>query len=108
LLDPTGRYKVYVGLHFFYSRAKGGNEVGKRSLVTRFEVFIGAKIHPMHIRHYGMEAHGGGVGCGGIATLKFNIDPRKGYVATMSQALYSQGKGPDYPSNKTGWGPGVA
>jgi hypothetical protein len=29
-------------------------------------------------------------------------------VATMSQALYSQGKGPDYPSNKTGWGPGVA
>jgi len=32
-----------------------------------------------------MEAYGGGVGCGGTATLKFNIDPRKGYVATMSQ-----------------------
>jgi hypothetical protein len=40
------------------------------------------------------------VGCGGIATLKFNIDPRKEYVATMSPALYSQGKGLDYPLNK--------
>ena len=74
--------------------------MGKKSLVTRFEVFIEAKIHLMHIRHYGMEAYGGGAGCGGIATLKFNMDRRKGYVATMSQAPYSQGKGPDYPLNK--------
>jgi hypothetical protein len=67
--------------------------VGKESLVTRFEVFIEAKIHPMHIRHYGMEAYGGGVGweCGGIATLKFNIDPRKRYVAHhVSSAVLSR------------------
>ena len=38
--------------------------MGKESLVTRFEVFIEAKIHPMHIRHYGMEAFG--VGWGGV------------------------------------------
>lgn len=82
--------------------------MGKESSVTRFEVLMEAKIHPMHIRHYGMETYGGGVGCGGIATLKCNIDPRKGYVTTMSQALNSQGKGPDYPLNKSGWGPVTA
>lgn len=70
---------------FFFSCAKGGNEVGKESLVMRFEVFIEAKIHPTHIRHNSMETYGGGVRSGGISTLKFNIDPRKGYVATKSQ-----------------------
>jgi hypothetical protein len=58
---PLVDIKFMWAFTFFYSRAKGGNEVGKGSLVTRFEVFIEAKIHPMHIRHYDMEAYGGGV-----------------------------------------------
>jgi len=53
---PLVNIKFLWAFTFFYNRAKGGNEVGKESLVTRFEVFIEAKIHPMHIRHYGIEA----------------------------------------------------
>lgn len=84
---PLVNTKFLWAFTFFYNRAEGGNEVGKESLATRFEVFIEAKIHPMHIRHYGMETYGGGVGCGGTATLKCNIDPRKGYVTTMSRSV---------------------
>jgi hypothetical protein len=61
---PLVNIKFLWVFTFFYNRAKGGNEVGKESLVTRFGVFIEAKIHPMHIRHYGVEAYGGGVGWG--------------------------------------------
>lgn len=84
--DPLVNIKFLWAFNFFSTPVPKVEMRWVQNLqLGRSEVFIAAKIHPMHIRHYDTEAYGGGVGYGGIASLKFNIDPRKGYVATMSQ-----------------------